>query len=116
MIYSSELPKDYPFTEEEVENIVDNFMHLYQRYRRKKHPTIPRWTYQKIIERLPTDGKTFFRYDDYFPMMLKYFQTDFKGYQCDYKLSHFLSGTIRTNRLREVEEDREKRRSESEWQ
>ena len=110
MFYS----KDYPFTEEEVETIIDNFKFLYQKYRGKEHPPIPKTTLQRIIEKLPTDGLTYFEFDDYFPMMMRYFQTDFKGYQCDYKMAHFMSGTIRTNRLREVQKERQKQADERE--
>jgi hypothetical protein len=76
------------------------FFDLYEEYRGVKHPFLKNETIKVIIEKMPSDDV--FEYDvcDYKEIIPKYFETEFIN--CDYSISHFMSGNIRQMRYYEV--------------
>lgn len=84
-------------------NVLDLFRYFYRTYKAKfkrDHPHITTDTIRGIIQDIPeacdeeTGMSVEFCYDDYPPMIRKYFKSDF-GEGCDYTIQHFMSGKIR---------------------
>ena len=92
------------FTFEECLEVFKYFFACYHQYTGRAHPPLKKEQIINIIEKMPyTTSETQEMFDtspeDYRVLIDKYFETPFNN--CDYRINHFFSGDIRTNRFYE---------------
>jgi hypothetical protein len=98
--------KSYPFQMNEVERIFNEFFIAYKKYRGNDHPTISNLQCIDFIRKFPecpdkNGDKVKLIVSIYKPIIELYFQAKFSE-DCDYNMSHFMSGSVRTLRYREA--------------
>lgn len=92
------------FTLEECLEVFEYFFACYQQHTGRAHPPLKKEQIINIIEKMPyitseTHGMFDTGPENYTILIDKYFETPFNN--CDYRINHFFSGDIRTNRFYE---------------
>lgn len=93
------------FSLEECLAVFRYFFTGYQTHTGEAHPPLKKEQITAIMEKMPytDDSEMHGAFDidpeSYEPLIDRYFQTPFDG--CDYRINHFFSGDIRTNRFYE---------------
>lgn len=82
-------------------SIFECFFAIYALYRGSEHPSLRNDQIRRIISLMPRDneGNAVFEPADYPDMIVRYFNTEFP--HCDYRINHFFTGAIRSNRYYE---------------
>lgn len=96
---------DYPYSLDEVLSVFDTFFISYEQYMGEKHPALKREQIKNIITAMPyvddrCHGIQDIEVENYEEMIDAYFNTNFQN--CDYRISHFMAGEIRTMRIFET--------------
>lgn len=95
----------YPYSLSDVLSVFNTFFTSYEQYMGEKHPALKRKQIKNIIEAMPYTEDGYNRIQDIEPeyyeeMIDAYFNTNFQN--CDYRISHFMAGNIRTMRMFEA--------------
>jgi len=96
---------DITMSYEEVEGIFEHYFDVFEETFGEHHKNIKLETIKNIIEKLSfcehSSGRWFdLEIDDYKILIDQHFKTRYDN--CDYSISHFMSGYIRANRLYET--------------
>ena len=89
---------------EDCISLFDLFYRLYYLYKGCNHPHLSVNTVQNILPRIDCIEDSFHTFfpslNDYEEIITSYFNTRFEN--CNYSISHFMSGSIRINRCYEL--------------
>ena len=95
----------FPYSVDEVLTVFRTFFDEYARRTGNQHPYLSRSQIRFVMQRMPYFGNGMDRSEDIDPdtypdLIDAYFDVDFRN--CDYNITHFMSGAIRKNRYRET--------------